>query len=384
MTVASTRHLVHVFSTFAPGGPQMRVVNVLRSLPARFRHTILATNHDLSARAHLPADAPIEYLQAPRAAGEGVRRGELRRLLAEACPDLILTYNWGATDAILVNALRAVAPILHAEDGFGPDESEAQLARRVWARRLLLRFVEAVVVPSRNLEEIAHRTWWLPRRRVLYVANGIDVARFAPEGARGLRAALSIPEDAFVVGTVAHLRGEKNPLRLLRAFARGAPPGAHLVFVGEGPERAALETQARVLGVADRLRFAGFLADPAPAYRSFDLFALSSDTEQMPVSVLEAMGSGLPVLSTDVGDVRSMVAPANADCVTALGDEPAYVDALARLAADPVLRSRLGAANRTRCIAHYSLHQQNAAYLDLYERFSSGRAGAWTSEHFRG
>ena len=95
---------------------------------------------------------------------------------------------------------------------------------------------------------------------------------------------------------------------------------ARLVIVGDGPERAALERLSRRARAGRAGGFAGHLADPAPLYAGFDIFALSSDTEQMPLSVLEAMASGLPVAATDVGDVAAMLAAENQAFVTPLDD----------------------------------------------------------------
>src|SRR5262249_33719656 len=142
--------------------------------------------------------------------------------------------------------------------------------------------------------------------------------------------------------TVAALRAEKNVARLLRAVA--AVPGCRLVIVGDGPERPALAALAAGLGIADRVSFAGHQAETPDFYARFDLFALSSDTEQMPLSVIEAMASGLPVAATDVGDVRQMLTAENAPFVTAL-DDSALAAAIGALAADGALRRRLGAAN---------------------------------------
>ena len=91
-----------------------------------------------------------------------------------------------------------------------------------------------------------------------------------------------------------------------------------LVVVGDGPERPALEQQARDLGIAENVEFAGWHEELVPLYRQFDIFALSSTTEQMPLSVLEAMACGLPVVSTDVGDVSKMVADENRPMVVDL------------------------------------------------------------------
>lgn len=380
------KHVVHVFSTFASGGTQRRTVDVLRALGSRFRHTILAIDNVLTARAMVDPGLTVSFGEVPKDARGRVHRGALRSQLTGFAPDLMITYNWGAMEAIQAVALRRFAPILHAQDGFGPDEAHGQLARRLWARRVFLRFCEALVVPSRNLERIGREQWWLPARRVLYIANGIDCGKFAPDDLAArtrFRARLAIGDAAFVVGMVAHLRREKNPTRLVRVFAEGAPPEGILVFVGDGPERAEIEREAASLGIADRLRFSGHLNDPEEAYKAFDIFALCSETEQMPISVLEAMGVGIPIVSTDVGDVRDMVAPQNREFVTPLGEDRAMARSIARLAGDVGLRARVGAANRARCVSNYSLEQQNNAYLDLYDRFAQPKHVIWRSEHYR-
>ena len=382
----NAKHVVHVFSTFGPGGTQRRTADVFAALPPNYRHSLLAIDNNWGAREMFRGTPPVTFVTTPKD-GARVRRGELRRVLAGLRPDLMITYNWGAMEAIQAVALRRFAPILHAQDGFGPDEARTQLRRRLWARRVFLRFCEAAVVPSRNLERIAHEDWWLPMRRVLYIANGIDCNRYIGGDAAArarFRAAQKIAAEAFVVGMVAHLRREKNPTRLVRAFAAGAPPDGILVFVGEGPEKGEVEKVASELGVRDRLRFAGHINDPIDAYKAFDVFALCSDTEQMPISVLEAMGVETPILSTDVGDVKAMVSPQNAEFVTPLGDEAAFATALRKLASSAELRGRIGAANRARCVSQYSLEQQNNAYRDLYDRFSQPKNLIWRSEHFRG
>ena len=194
-----------------------------------------------------------------------------------------------------------IARHVHIEDGFGPEERDRQTPRRVLIRRLVLAR-STVVLPSRNLQRIATTIWRLPPARVRYIPNGIDLERFA--AARTRRRAANTPP---VIGTVAALRAEKNLARLLRAFAAVDQP-ARLVIVGDGPERPALEAWRASLGLAERVEFAGHIDDPAPIYAGFDVFALSSDTEQMPLSVIEAMAAGLPVATTDVGDVRAMLA----------------------------------------------------------------------------
>jgi glycosyltransferase involved in cell wall biosynthesis len=141
---------------------------------------------------------------------------------------------------------------------------------------------------------------------------------------------------------------------------------ARLVIVGEGPESEAIAAEARACGVADRLVMPGFLAAPERWIGAFDIFALSSDSEQFPISLIEAMAAGLPAVSTDVGDVAAMLAPDNRPLVVAGEDEAAFTAALDSLAARPDLRRAIGRANRDRAAAEYDEAGMIARYAALY------------------
>ncbi len=345
--------LLHVFATFAVGGPQARFCALANHFGRTWRHAIIATDGDTSCRERLQPGLLVDYLgvATPRhdTLGNMLR---YRALLRDIRPDVLITYNWGAIEWAMANSLVGIRHV-HIEDGFGPEERDRQLPRRVWTRRLFLRRA-AVVLPSCTLERIATGVWRLPRRHLRYIPNGIDLTSFAAAG----RTANAVP----VIGTVAALRPEKNLARLLRAFAiaRQRQP-ASLTIVGDGPERAALQNLAAQLGIAASVRFTGHLADPQAAYRDFDIFALSSDTEQMPLSLLEAMASGLPVAATGVGDVADMLAEPNRRFVTPR-DDAALAAALGALLADPALRRSVGAANRARAEAAFDQQTMFRAY----------------------
>ncbi|HTE38782.1 MAG TPA: glycosyltransferase [Reyranella sp.] len=351
--------LLHVFTTFATGGAQVRFTILANRLGEQFRHVVVAMDGRHEARALLDTGLDIRFLQVGVVKGD--TRGNLRRFratLRDIAPDLLVTSNWGSIEWALARIGTGI-PHLHMEDGFGPEERARQLPRRVLARRLLLRRA-TVVVPSRLLWRIATEIWRLPQSRLRLVPNGVDLARFAAAGPPRADA------RPVVIGTVAALRPEKNIARLIRALARlRAAVPARLVIVGDGPERAALEALAAAEGVGGQVEFAGHHTNPAPLYASFDIFALSSDTEQMPLSVLEAMASGLPVAATDVGDVAGMLDAANRPYVVAREDG-ALADALARLAARSDLRAALGAANRARVEAEFAEADMVAGWHDLF------------------
>jgi glycosyltransferase involved in cell wall biosynthesis len=227
------------------------------------------------------------------------------------------------------------------------------------------------VVPSLNLRSIATGLWKIPEEKIRLIPNGIPLDRFAPPGddaARGdLRARLGIPAGATVVGTVGSLRPVKNFARLLEAGA--AAGDVHVLVVGDGEERPGLERRAAAPDLAGRVHFAGYQADPAPWYRAMDLFALSSDSEQMPLCLVEAMASGLPVAATDVGDVRSMLPDEQAPFlvpVDGAGTALALGERIASLARDPETRRRLGRLNRRRAEERFAFDAMCSAYREVY------------------
>jgi glycosyltransferase involved in cell wall biosynthesis len=350
--------LLHAFATFAVGGAQMRFATLANAFGDGYRHIVVAMDGDHAcARLLSPAlDLRCEPIEAPKRATFGnVRR--FRGLLRQFAPDLLVTYNWGAIEWAMANIPRLVRHV-HVEDGFGPEERNAQMRRRVLTRRLVLAR-STVILPSRNLRGIATDIWHLDPRRVHYVPNGIDLDRFAAGG--------RAPTGEPAVGTITGLRREKNLARLLQAFRQVADTTpARLIIAGDGSERSKLEAQAAGLGLGQRVQFTGHLDDPAPLYRSIDVFTLSSDTEQMPLSVLEAMAAGLPVAATDVGDIASMVAAENRPFITPL-DETALAKAIASLISDPALRQRVGAANRAKAVAEFGQVRMMTAWQALFD-----------------
>lgn len=366
-----TRHILHAFSTFAVGGQQTRFLTLCNATKEKYRHTIVAMDGNYEAAAGLAPHVNFTLADMPVSKTGGISLANLRQMrgaLATLRPDLLCTYNWGSIEWALANFIFPLCPQIHIEDGFGPDESPTrQHPRRTITRRLLLSRCARVVVPSTVLGDVARKVWKLNPSRVLYLPNGIDCGRFSGPADESLLAQFAIAPEDVVVGTVAALRPEKNLERLLRIFA-ATPPNTKtkLVIVGDGAERTALTETANKLNIADRIIFTGALAAPERILARFNIFALTSDTEQMPNSVLEAMAASLPVLATDVGDVKRMLASENAPFVQPQEDETALTAALSALLADSQARIRLGSLNRARVRAAYSLETMVRRYDALY------------------
>jgi glycosyltransferase involved in cell wall biosynthesis len=351
---ATPRRLVHVFATFGAGGPQVRAVQLMARMGAGCHHVVLAMDGRTDAAAQLPPGLAVELAPALPRRGFLATVRAARSWLRAQRPDLVLTYNWGAIEAAV--AARSLGlPLVHHEDGFGPEEAQVRLRRRSWLRRLALRGVP-VVVPSLVLQRIAAHEWHLPAANVHHFPNGVDLQRFRP----------APRPAAFVVGTVGGLRGEKDHATLLRAFV-DLPGAARLCLVGGGALEDELRALARDLGVDGRTQFAGAVQDTAPRYAAMSVFVLSSRTEQMPIAMLEAMACGLPVVATDVGDVRTILPAEAGELVVPPGDPKLLAAALRRLLADAPLRQVLGTANRRRVEQRYEAGACLGRFVDLYE-----------------
>jgi glycosyltransferase involved in cell wall biosynthesis len=361
-------HLLHVFSNFVPNGMELRTVALIGAFGGELRHSILSMDGRTSAAERLPPGVDVTLLPSPPRAGSLATAWRLRRLLAETAPDLVLTYNWGAFDMLLAARGAGFRRLIHHEEGFNEDEAESFKRRRVLARRLVLPGAHRVVVPSQRLRSIATSLWKIPEEKIRLIPNGIPLDRFAPgERDPELRARLGIPAGAVVAGMVGSLRPVKNFHRLLDACAGAS--GVHLLVVGDGEERPALERRAAAPDLEGRVHFAGYQADPAPFYRAMDLFALASDSEQMPLCLVEAMASGLPVAATDVGDVRAMLPAEQAPYLVKMdgaGTAGALGDRIAALARDPEARRALGRLNRRRAEDRFAFEAMRAAYGEVY------------------
>jgi glycosyltransferase involved in cell wall biosynthesis len=243
--------------------------------------------------------------------------------------------------------------------------------------RIASRGVPLIVANSRAGLADCRRQGFRPRSASV-VPNGVDVAAFRPdpEAGRRLRAAWLVPEDAPLVGMVARLDPVKDHPGFLRAAALVAArvPSAMFACVGDGPPayRAELERQARALGLAGRLIWAGERHDMPAVHNAFDLLCLSSRTEGFPNVIAEAMASARPCVATQVGDVAEIVGDAGRTA------PPGAPEALAQALLDvlglsPPERRQLGLRARSRAAEHYSLDAMVSRTEEALSRLVGGK-----------
>lgn len=363
-------HILHLHSSFDLGGKETRAVRLMNAWGDRARHTIVSgVPEALGARVAIDKRVNYEIAQSPPplTGKPSVARFEaIARLMRRF--DLVLTYNWGAIDGVMARRVFAkdAPPVIHHEDGFNEDEAGGLKLERNLYRRFALPAAQALVVPSRTLEAVALRTWRQPPARVQRIANGIDVALYTAKPDPKAIPGFVRDERDVVIGALAGLHSVKDLPLLVRACG-GLSGRFRLVIVGEGPERERIGQAAAAMGIADRVHLPGLLPEPHNYIGLFDILALSSHSEQFPISVVEAMAAGLPIASPPVGDVPLMVAADNLPFITEYAGEVRLRDALQALVTDPELRARIGAANQAKARAEYDEATMIRRYAELYE-----------------
>jgi glycosyltransferase involved in cell wall biosynthesis len=374
---ARALRVLHVVRSLNVGGLEMGVVNLVNGLHRLgVRQAVCCLEQRGALADRVPAEVPAW------GCAEGRRRvwqrPELRaaRLIHEFQPHVVHARNCGAwVDAGLAWVLaQQPGRLMFSIHGF----DVMQRVSRKWALiyRQLARLTHAMAaVSSETAHEFARETG-IPVSRFTVLSSGVDTQRFHP----ALDWPRPVPaEQRLVFGYVARLGTVKGHDILIRAFARAVHEfgvNAELRLVGDGPLRPGLEALAQERGVTDRVHFLGTRDDVPDQLRSFDVFVLASEREGRPTSIMEAMACGLPVVATDVGSVRGLVA----EGVTGLVVAPSDVDGLARglcqIATDPALRQRFARAARAEAESRLSLDSMLRAYLQFYGVRQEERASA--------
>jgi glycosyltransferase involved in cell wall biosynthesis len=356
----------HVLPNFQFGGAEVRTTQLINRFGRQIRQVVIALGGEFGASQYIDPSLGVRYIPCLNSGRPVEMMRRHYRLLSELKPSLVFTYNWAAIDAAIAAGLGRIAPVIHTEDGVEADEAYSLKARRTWWRRAFLRLCRRVVAPSQVLREVMRDTWWLPEDRIRWIPNGVDAARFnaVPEG-------WAFPREEFVIGSVASLRRVKRHEMMIdlgEALAKEIP--VRVLLCGDGPDRGMLEQYARDRGMAERVEFLGWRADTEKVLSRMDVFCLTSYSEQMPLSVLEAMSCRLPVCSLAVGDVASMVSAENRPFIASSFEHLA--DAARRLYADCHLRKRVGIANRAQVEETYSIERMYENYAHLYREVKPG------------
>jgi glycosyltransferase involved in cell wall biosynthesis len=362
----------------AVGGAELALGYLLGALAPEIEVGLLVTDREVGEvlATHRPR-APLSVVPAPAGLDDrAALLAHLRAIRAHA-PDVLhanQAWPWacgyGELAALLTPGVRVLA-VDHLPVG------GAVPRRRLLARRLLARRLHAHVSVGERSARAVEEIVGLRAGSVGAVPNGVP--RWDGEPPPALADGSSFASAAGpIVGSVGRLTEQKGYDLLIRALPD--LPEARLVLVGDGPQRRALERLAAQLGVAERLLITGWIADARAHLPGFDIFALPSRWEGMPLGIIEAMHAGLPVLACDVGSVVEAVSDGESGFVVAADDLPALQARLATLLADPQLRRRMGERGRGLAAESFTdivmARRYEAIYYEMIGPAARGRARA--------
>jgi glycosyltransferase involved in cell wall biosynthesis len=236
--------------------------------------------------------------------------------------------------------------------------------------RLLTPITDAFIAVAESHGRFLVEQTGFPQCKVAVIRNGVDTDRFAPgHDVTGVRRELGIGETDPVVGIVAALRPEKNHELFLEVARRVVAqlPAARFIVVGDGPRRTDLERMARELGLEARVQFLGSRSDIPRVLSAMDVFALTSHVEANPVSILEAMSIGRPVVATNVGSIHEAVIDGKTGYLVPPGDAAKFSDRVLQLLHAPLMAHSMGIAGRQAVVRNWSLESMVAGYERLIE-----------------
>lgn len=369
--------VMHVVFTLHPGGMEFGVIKLVNGLDrTRVRSSICSTTPaSPDMKALVAPDVPVFELQ--RRPGNDLRFvRDLYRLFRRERPHVVHTHAWGTLLEGLVAARLARVPfIVHGEHGTLQLRGyQRRLQRAAWSR------VDRVLsVSSRLAERMAAETGF-PADRIMTLRNGVDLSRFGRHRRDDARQALGLPRDGFVVGTAGRLVPVKDQATLLDAVAqvRRAGHEVTLVLAGDGPLRSDLEARAASLGINRDVRFLGHCDRIELVLSALDVFVLSSISEGMSNTILEAMATGLPVVATHVGGADELIEDGVSGLLVPSRSPEEIASAVIQLLQDPARRHTMAVAARKRAESEFSLPSFTARYENMYVTLAAERANHGT------
>jgi sugar transferase (PEP-CTERM/EpsH1 system associated) len=372
--------VVHLTYALDFGGLEMLIVESINRMSAsKYRHAVvcLTTYTDFARKITQPG---VEVFALHKPPGYGVgTHFRLWKLLRRLRPAILHTYNLSAIEYALTASLAGVPIRVHAEHGRDASDPDGKNRKHNFLRRRMAPFVDRFVPVSEDLKRWLGDEVRIPAAKTLFIKNGVDTDRFNVQaGSSGLS---PWGADDFVIGTVARIQDVKNHRGLVDAFIRlrHLLPQQHhrmkLSIIGDGPLLPALRAQVAAAGLDDAVWLPGARSDIAELMHTFSVFALPSLAEGTPVSLLEAMASGLPIVASRVGGIPEVVIQDEHGHLTPPADVDALAAALARYVDQPALARQHGVAARTRIEQQYSMTSMLSAYTDLYDGLCRRKLG---------
>jgi sugar transferase (PEP-CTERM/EpsH1 system associated) len=385
VNAADSRPLIaHVVYRFDVGGLENGVVNLINHMPPdSYRHAVIALTEITDFRKRIKRD-DVTFIALGKPPGQTARIfPRLWRLFRQLRPAIVHTRNLGTLETQVPAWAAGVRARIHGEHGRDVGDLDGSNVKYQWIRRFYRPFVTRYIALSRDLEHYLTAVVGVPRERVTQLYNGVDTTRFRPSS--GERESIAgCPFGApgeWLIGTVGRMQEVKDQLNLTRAFIlllRARPEWVsrlRMILIGDGPLRRQCQELLDAAGLAALAWLPGERSDVPELLRSLDCFVLPSLAEGISNTILEAMGSGLPVIATDVGGNADLVDAGRTGIIVPPADPQALATAIGTLAQDVQKARDMGAAGRALVMERFSMESMTNAYAAVYDA-STGRSKA--------
>jgi sugar transferase (PEP-CTERM/EpsH1 system associated) len=365
--------IMHVVDHLGKGGLENGLVNLISHLhPQRFEHVVYAIRRLGPNAERLSKDRVRVICQGKQDSDSRFQVGTLARAIREIRPEVVHSRNWGTIEAVLAGRLVRAAAVVHSEHGIETGLDAKEPWRRICFRRLSYELADRVLSVSYGLRDFHARRTGFSADRITVIHNGVDNRLFFPDpaGRARMRRELGIGEDEFLIGCVGNLLPVKDHVTVLRAvdILSRQFRNWRLIIAGEGPERPKLEAFLDGhLEWRSRVSLAGNCERMPELLNAMDAYVLSSLSEGISNSLLEAMASGLAIVATNVGGNPEVVVDSGSGLLFPVGDCGKLAEHLNALQLHPVLRARLAQQALLRVRAEFSLDTMVEKYAQLYE-----------------
>jgi glycosyltransferase involved in cell wall biosynthesis len=383
--VSQPRVLFHIVNSLRPAGAEQFVVNMLRYHDrSRYFPVCICSRAPLGS--HLEAaveqmGVPLYFLEVTEKRLHWVQDPKLDALFKKYRPTIVHTHLGGIVYAFVLTMKYRTPVRVHTLHSVAAHEMGMGPSRRV--RLLAFRFRVGSFVPVAIAEEVARTFETLYNYpNPILIPNGISIDAFSPdrEVRQRVRRELEVEPQTLVFVHVGRFAAVKNHEMLVAAFAQlvgQQPLPTELWLVGAGELRETIQHQVRALGIESRVRFLGVRSDIPDLLRAADVFVFPSRWEGNPLSVMEAMAAGLPVIATAVGGVPELVEDGASGILVPNEDLHGLVAAMQRMAQNPDLREQMGRAARCRAVERFDIRQTVRAYEALYEEILQRKRRIW-------
>ena len=368
---------MHVLDNLGTGGTQIALANLIERMDhVRFEHVLcgmrpLDTLGPNYFDMRLPQGLVRTVSLRRRTANSKTQLTSLCRLIHEIKPDVVHSRNWSAIEGVIAGRLIRSRAIVHSEHGLDSASIEKEPWRRLIFRRLAFELADRVVCVSHQLRSIHSRRTGFPQQKMTVIHNGVDAKRYHPNPAMRtqIQGELKISENDFCIGCVGNLTPVKDYMTIFNAIEKVAKicTDWRLVIIGKGPELPKLQgwlsTRAEL---RSRVIFLGLTERVPEILNAMDMYVLSSITEGISNSLLEAMATSLPVAVTCTGGNPEVVGEANG-LLFPVGDFSTLADHILLLRSRTDLRLKFGTSALKRVREVFSLDTMARGYEEVYE-----------------